>query len=319
VVFRITTPDGVHAVRFFTTAPSEGRERYGRLADHLARHPAAAVATAEWIDDAVDVLGTRLPMVRMEWVEGRNLDAYIRDKVGDRERMQALASGWRDLLGEMERAQLGHGDLQHGNVLVEDDGTIRLVDLDAVWTPTTSDLHPPDVGHVNYQHPQRIRGGYWSPSVDAFSALVIALTLEALVQAPELWDSHHDGANNLLLTEHDFRSPGTTPLWSALTTLGDPVPELLGRLGRACHDDVADLPMPVALVTPGGAWWETFHSPAPTTPLPPPPDAAPDETPPRQPVNRLGLSTVAFVLLATLVALVALVGGIVLVGAVVLP
>lgn len=321
VVFRITSSDGVHAVRFFTTAPSEGRLRYGRLADHLVAYPTPAVAAAEWVDEAVDVLGVRLPMVRMEWVEGRNLDAYIRDNVDDGERMQTLARGWRDLLVEMESAQLGHGDLQHGNVLVEDDGALRLVDLDAVWTPTTSDLHPPDVGHVNYQHPQRISEGYWSASVDAFSALVIAVSLEALAQAPGLWGEYHDGANNLLLTERDFRSPGMTPLWSDLAALDDPVPEMLGRLGRACGDDVADLPMPVALVTPGGDWWEAFHAPIPTTPpgRPATADDDPDGTALAKRFRDLRLSGLTFVLLATAVALVALVGGIVLLGAVILP
>ena len=54
----------------------------------------------------------------------------------------------------MQRAEFAHGDLQHGNVLVDQEGQLRLVDFDSVWIPQLQGQPAPtESGHPNYQPP----------------------------------------------------------------------------------------------------------------------------------------------------------------------
>jgi Ser/Thr protein kinase RdoA (MazF antagonist) len=73
-------------------------------------------------------------MIWMQWVEGRTLDRYL-VQGPDREAIGVLAESWRDPVRRMQTARFAHGDLQHGNVLVDGDGTPRLVDFDCSWIP----------------------------------------------------------------------------------------------------------------------------------------------------------------------------------------
>ncbi|MEQ8841611.1 MAG: hypothetical protein RIB98_11565 [Acidimicrobiales bacterium] len=305
-VFRLLLDEGSVAVRCFTRQPRDGRRRYDALRAYVERTAIPAFADARWLPDAIAVGAQRFPMIRMEWVDGLNLDRYVEAHIEDRNRLADLAESWIELLHALEASDVAHGDLQHGNILVEADGAIRLVDLDGIWTPATTDLVPNEVGHRNYQHPQRITGGYWGRSVDAFSALVVAVSLEALAQEPGLWFEHNDGANNLLLAEADYMAPGDTPVWADLDALADPVPSLAARLRDACAADVARLakptemvrvhgmlttPAPPAFITEriGPATGETpvvpdsapapAPAPAPATPVPVPRDDRPDLDP----------------------------------------
>jgi hypothetical protein len=61
-------------------------------------------------------------------------------------------------IADMARDGFAHGELQHGNVLVDANGQHSLIDLGAVWLPSLrpglSHLPPPDeVGHPSYQPP----------------------------------------------------------------------------------------------------------------------------------------------------------------------
>ncbi|HET9254174.1 MAG TPA: hypothetical protein VFO16_03100, partial [Pseudonocardiaceae bacterium] len=138
VVFKAVVSGEEQALRFFTRHEVSSRERYDTLNQHFqARGIADCVATSQWCDNAIVVKGERWPVVRMQWVEGRNLDKYIEGLVEDNnpEGIGALASAWRTLLNRMQLAEFAHGDLQHGNVLVDTDGKLRLVDFDGSWIP----------------------------------------------------------------------------------------------------------------------------------------------------------------------------------------
>ena len=91
--------------------------------------------------------------------------------------LTTLAGRWRELVALLQRSEFAHGDLQHGNVMVDQEGRLRLVDFDGVWIPQLSGQSPPsEFGHPNYQHPLH---HHWDRWLDTFSALVIYLSLIA--------------------------------------------------------------------------------------------------------------------------------------------
>ena len=92
----------------------------------------------------------------MDWIKGRILDEYVAYLVETSQTARSARSptGGGNSVRTLQEADFAHGDLQHANVIVDDRGQLRLVDLDGVWIPPFSNLSPPDeIGHENYQHP----------------------------------------------------------------------------------------------------------------------------------------------------------------------
>lgn len=257
IVFRMNGPAGTSALRCFTTDPTAAAARYRSLSDFQRSRRPAWLTPAGWYDDAMLVDGETVPCLLMEWVDGRTLDAEVADRIasGRQTELIALADRWRDLVAEMEGAGFAHGDLQHGNVLVDRSGGLRLVDFDGVWLSGAGLSTPNESGHPNYQHPRRITDGLWGEGMDLFAALVIDLSLRALARRPELW--RHSGRENLIFTAADLRGPGSTDVWRELATVADhEVQALATQLFKWCSNGtvpVGDLAS--AIPAPSPQWW----------------------------------------------------------------
>ena len=77
----------------------------------------------------------------------------VRCNLNNPDVLRDVAVTWRGDLPSLRGIGIAHNDLQHGNVMVQADGRIRLVDYDGIFLPG---LSPPDEkGHSNYQHPLR--------------------------------------------------------------------------------------------------------------------------------------------------------------------
>ncbi|EFC81150.1 phosphotransferase [Parafrankia sp. EUN1f] len=260
VVFRATIGGTAHALRFFTREDASTQQRYTAIDGWFTeRSLTRDVAACRWVDDAILVNGRRWPMVQMDWVDGHTLDRHVEELVeaDDRAALRTLADSWRDLLRRLQSAQFAHGDLQHGNVLVDTAGRLRLVDFDSSWiAPFTGSPPPTEGGHRNYQPENRP----WGPWMDTFPGLVIYLSLLALAREPDQWERFNDG-ENLLLGRRDFQPPHQTEAWSWLSELRDPqIDQLAARLRSCCAagwtatGDLEDL------ITGSVPWWTRTSS-----------------------------------------------------------
>lgn len=245
VVFEADVTGYRQAVRCFTTAPVDGHLRYAELAKHLRTSPVAAIASAHWVEDAVEVGGDVFPLVTMEWVDGTPMNLWVEQHLNDREALFAFAERWSALCTSLRSASVAHGDLQHGNVLVDDAGRPRLIDLDGVWVPGVVDHPPTEVGHPNYQHPDRLTEGTWGEHIDWFSALVVHVSILALASEPSLWRFHT--GENLLFTRDDLLDTDRE-VWAALRWSDDlEVRRLVSVLATALDVD-AGSPLDLATV-----------------------------------------------------------------------
>ncbi|HEX6340708.1 hypothetical protein [Umezawaea sp.] len=287
VVFKATEAGEAGALRFFTRADAGNGRRYTALHDHfVTRDLLGVVALPRWIDDGIRVNGRTWPVVRMQWVEGHTLTRHVDDLVSrqDTAALARLAVTWRELVDRLQRADFAHGDLQHGNVLVDEHGTMRLVDFDCSWIAAFASSAPPsETGHRNYQLANRP----WGRWMDTFPGLVVYLSLVALARNPER--GALSTGENLLLAQQDFRPPFDTPAWSFLSSLRDSrVDELADRLKRCCSPGWTATGGLDYLLAPSVApWWERTPTvvpgtaptevPAPRVPLvvPVPPPAEP--------------------------------------------
>lgn len=233
VVFKAEVDGIVRALRFFLRSDASMRDRYTALNSYFHAHGLAmSVAACEWLDNAIELNGDSWPLVQMQWVEGPSLDVYVGNMVerGETDALAALAADWRKLIWTMQAAQFAHGDLQHGNVLIDSSGRLRLVDFDCVWLPGIATKSPPtEVGHANYQRLDRP----WGPLMDTFPGLVIYASLLALARDHDFWGFHQ--GENLIFCEADFKAPGETPVWHRAARIDDPmVQRVMSRLRQCC-------------------------------------------------------------------------------------
>lgn len=242
VVFRAMLGPKTAALRCFISQAGLSRDRYLALARHVGDEARGArwMVPATWWDEAVKVKGRHWPIVEMEWVDGRPLDIYVGSLCNTQPTaLHLLAARWREMLRDLASEEVAHGDLQHGNVLVDQTTVaMRLVDLDSAWVPGMSGLSPPaESGHQAFRHPNRPDSNQWGPYMDTFAGLVVLVSLLALAHRPELWSKYNNG-DNLLFTADDFIAVDATPLWADLRTIDDlEFADLLLLLKECCASD----------------------------------------------------------------------------------
>ncbi len=238
VVFQASVQGRPQALRCYIRNDASSRDRYSALDAYLAGHDLRPyVSGTTWLDGAIMVNRAAWPVLTMEWIDGRTLNEYVDFLAAgsNTAALATLAGKWRELVALLQRSDFAHGDLQHGNIMVDQDGQLRLVDFNGVWIPQLAGQAPPtEFGHPNYQHPA-VR--LWDRWLDTFSALVIYLSLVALGKDPGLWLALYN-SKNLLFAKNDFFPPFKTEAWKQLAALGDPqVDELTRRLQECCDPD----------------------------------------------------------------------------------
>jgi hypothetical protein len=246
------------AVRCFRGFLGDREERYRALDAHLNAHRIGALPRFKYLPKGILVSGRRYPVLVREWVEGPTLDVYLDEAVGRREALLHLADEWVRLVGALRGANAAHGDLQHGNIIVEG-GRLRLVDLDGMYVPALQGFRASEVGHQHYQHPARDAADF-SADTDNFSALVIYLSLISLAERPELWGEHHD--ENLLFTRADFADPQASALFPKVEAIGEEHARLASALKAACASGPASAPPLTELVAPRSALPGWMSAPA---------------------------------------------------------
>jgi hypothetical protein len=274
VVFQAAVEGTPQALRCYIRNDASSRDRYSALDAYLASYDLSPyVSGTTWHDSAIRVNRATWPVLTMDWIDGRTLNEYVDFLVAGSNgaALTTLAARWRGLVALLQDGEFAHGDLQHGNVMVDQEGRLRLVDFDGVWIPQLAGQAPPtEYGHPNYQHPGRHTWDRW---LDTFSALVIYLSLVALGKDPSLWLALYN-SKNLLFGKPDFSPPFKTEVWEQLAELHDTqVDELVRRLQECCAPDwVPDKSLEMTLnpqaVTPAlqpipveQRWWEKKPAP----------------------------------------------------------
>ncbi len=267
VVFQAAVDGVPQALRCYIRNDASSRDRYSALGDYLARTDLSPyVSGTTWLDEAIRVNQATWPVLQMTWIDGRTLNEYVDFLVASRNTvaLATLATRWREMIARLQGSQFAHGDLQHGNVMVDQEGQIRLVDFDGVWIPQLAGQSPPtEYGHPNYQRPGPHDWGRW---LDTFSALVIYTSLVALSKDPGLWLALYN-SKNLLFSRGDFSAPFDSQAWKQLAALRDPqLTELVRRLQECCDPAwVSDRSLEKTLEVPAPApppdpaelrWWE---------------------------------------------------------------
>ena len=233
-VFKFEIAGGKNtAIKCFRQDMGDRELRYKEITACLDRHDLSVLPHFDYDQTGILVGNERYPVLMMDWIVGNTLDVYV-EKIIDAgksaDALVPLAKHWAELVKQLEDANVAHGDLQHGNVIVSDNG-LRLVDLDGMFVPSLRGFPPADLGHDHFRPPWR-NASQFDAAIDRFPALVIYVSLVALSRLPQLWNKYHD--DNLIFTKDDFREPAKSSLFKELGGSDKEVASLAQILAEAC-------------------------------------------------------------------------------------
>ncbi|MDM8541732.1 DUF1566 domain-containing protein [Desulfococcaceae bacterium HSG9] len=223
-----------YAFKVFTRDVKDRAERYEALHKTLQITQFPFMADFHYVHEGFRVKGTPYPVVVMEWGRGLQLDAAIEQDLADDGIFQCAPHFAGDLFTIVKTLQewnMGHNDLQEGNILVRDDNKLVLIDYDGMFVPLLKDEPPCEMGLRNYQHPLRDKT-HFNNKIDDFALVSILYQLSIIT--PELWQNLHDD-RRLLLKEADYKNPEQSDLIQNGMKAEEPhVRALAGMLVEAC-------------------------------------------------------------------------------------
>ncbi|WP_324785621.1 hypothetical protein [Streptomyces sp. H51] len=227
---------------------SDQEHRYQKISEHLAQIDTESLSQPwkmgfEYVPDGILIEGVRYPILKMDWVEGLLLSQWLSIHHQDQASVMEVARKFEDLAHDLHRNNIAHGDLQHGNLLVAQDRTLRLVDYDGLFVPALSGERGNEIGHRNYQSPRRTLDDF-GPDMDNFSAWVIHASLIAVAEDPTLWSQLHDADGEyLLLSGDDFSDPSSSTHFPDLLRHANPVVNAsMSQLSALCEKRLAEIP-----------------------------------------------------------------------------
>ena len=195
----------LHAVKCFLKEQEEREERYRLISEELKYEQSAFLTPMRYLSeelfvDSNNCTEEEFPVVLMDWVEGINLEAYIRQYQYDSNRLNLLSYQFGKLASWLISQPFAHGDLKPDNILVTQSGSLVLIDYDGMFVTAMQGMKAHELGSPDYRHPLRHEKSF-DEHIDDFSLAVLALTLKALSLNPTLLNLRE----GLLFTESDYR------------------------------------------------------------------------------------------------------------------
>lgn len=213
-VYKLQCPEKNWAVRCFLNPVKDRQYRYEQLSKYICSDDLTSTVDFEYVGRGIRVGPDFYPILKMEWVEGIPFHLYIEEALSRTDNLLPLINEFRTMVESLHYAGIAHGDLQHGNIIVQDNHLV-LVDYDGMFVPSLSMEQSNEIGHPNYQHPSRDKN-HFGAYLDNFSSWLIDTSLVALHHDPELWSKFNGGDECLLFRRRDLLDPAKSQLFSCL-------------------------------------------------------------------------------------------------------
>ena len=211
VVFKMRDEknDKLYAVKCFLKDQPNRAENYRMIAEELEFVSSSFLTKFQYLDnelfvDSANADGEEFPVLLMDWVEGTNLDQYIRQHLHDSYQLHLLAYQFSRLAMWLMPQPFAHGDLKPDNIMVREDGTLVLIDYDGMFVPAMKGQKAREMGSPDFRHPARTEETF-NEHIDDFSLASILLSLKVIAEEPPLLEKY-GAADRLLFSEKDYRN-----------------------------------------------------------------------------------------------------------------
>lgn len=209
--------NGRVAIRCWHTGIGDCQNRSRAISEFIRNNPSPYFVDFEYIDDGIMTPMGSQPIVKMEWIEGITLKEYIDVNIKDESRLRRLADTFLEMVKYLHQANVSHGDLQHGNIIVNRDGKLCLVDYDSMFVPALQHCEDEIKGLAGYQAPARRKNKYLSPYADYFSEWIIYTSIIVFATYPHLWEELQVyNTETLLFSSKDIEEKCSSELFREL-------------------------------------------------------------------------------------------------------
>jgi hypothetical protein len=211
LVFKLHAGGKDFAVRCFTRVSKEIAQRYAAISEATRAAnrslPRPIFVSFDYQPSGMRVEGIDVPLLKMDWGGGQTLGSFLANHYKDVAKLQRLRRALQDLCSDLHGLGIAHGDIQLGNVLVgQDGGALTLIDYDGMFVPRLSSLQASEIGHINFQHPQR-RQEFFNPRLDDFSFIALDLALRLLEAQPTLYERTYSDEEGVVFRGSDYADP----------------------------------------------------------------------------------------------------------------
>jgi serine/threonine protein kinase len=138
----------------------------------------------------------------MDWVDGKTLDKYLRENLGNQYALEMLAYRFSQLAQWLLPQPFAHGDLKPDNIIVREDGALVLVDYDGMFVPAMRGQRAREHGSPDFRHPLR-NENVFDQCIDDFPVMSILVSLVGISKYPDLL-SKYGAPDRLLFSKTDY-------------------------------------------------------------------------------------------------------------------
>lgn len=217
LTYTVSTARGKFAVRCFHRESKGLERRYAAISKKLASLRSHYFLDFQFQPQGIRVDGAAYPVVKMAWASGTTLGEFLEDNLRNPAALGRLADALAKLAAYLQKEGIAHGDLQSGNLMVGRDGSsVQLIDYDGMFVDEIKDLGSSELGHVNFQHPERKSLNPFDASLDRFSLIALSVSIRALQLDATIWNKTNSEADAIVFRANDFLDPAGSSAFSLL-------------------------------------------------------------------------------------------------------
>ena len=196
-----------YAVKCFTKEQKGRAEAYRQISEELKNVCSPYLTNVQYLEKElfVDTDQTRemeFPVLLMDWVDGKTLDKYLRENLGNQYALEMLAYRFSQLAQWLLPQPFAHGDLKPDNIIVREDGALVLVDYDGMFVPAMRGQRARELGSPDFRHPLRNENEF-DQGIDDFPVMSILISLIGISKSPDLL-SKYGAPDRLLFSKTDY-------------------------------------------------------------------------------------------------------------------
>jgi similar to nter part of tr len=205
------------AVRCWIAHVSDADKRSHQISEQLKNSGLPYFVGFEYIPQGIATPLGVFPIVIMDWIEAMPLKEYLKNNLNAPNRLINLANQFLQMSKDLHSVGFSHGDLQHGNIMVNSEGKLFLVDYDSMFVPGLENVSDEIKGLSGYQHPGRNKQIWLSPKSDYFSELIIYTSILAIAYHPCLWNELEiEDTETLVFSQDDLDYPNRSSIITRL-------------------------------------------------------------------------------------------------------
>lgn len=228
VVYPYVVNNEKWAFRCWHASMGNVRTRFEIISKIMQSSKANYLSEFVYVNEGIVINEHVYPVTRMKWVDGITIKDYICANKSSKAKLTRLAENFLKMVQDMHHRRFAHGDLQHGNIIVNDKSDLFLIDYDSFYCPELKGVADIIHGLPDYQHPSRKLNKLSTEKLDYFSELIIYLSILGISEKPSLVDKYKiKNSEHLLFTAEDFKNLKQSAIYKDLFNLSNTINKLL--------------------------------------------------------------------------------------------